>query len=52
VPALVARHLRDLLFVDIAGQAAEWSEQDVYVALPKPGGDAFVTIDRATGLVE
>jgi hypothetical protein len=52
MPALVARHLRDVLFVDIAGRTAEWSEQDVYVALPEPGGDAFVTIDRATGLVE
>src|SRR3546814_11219466 len=28
---------------------AEWSADDVYLAAPRPGGDAWVAIDPATG---
>jgi hypothetical protein len=35
-----------------APDAAEWSEEEVYVSLPKPGGDAWLTIDRASGAVK
>ena len=28
---------------------AEWSADEVYMAAPRPGGDAWVAIDRATG---
>lgn len=28
---------------------AEWSADEVYLALPKPGGDGWVSIDRETG---
>lgn len=28
---------------------AEWSADAVYLALPRPGGDAWVSLDRATG---
>ena len=27
----------------------EWSPDELYVSLPRPGGDAWVTVDRATG---
>ena len=37
---------------DIARREGEWSEGEVYVALPRPGGDAWISIDRATGAVE
>ncbi|WP_132091057.1 PepSY-associated TM helix domain-containing protein [Caulobacter sp. BK020] len=37
---------------DIAGREGEWSQEEVYVALPRPGGDAWISIDRATGAVE
>ena len=30
---------------------AEWSEDEVYVSLPRPGGDAWMTIDLACGEV-
>ena len=33
-------------------QPAEWSEQEVYLSLPRPGGDAWLSIDRTTGAVE
>jgi len=32
-----------------AGGEAEWSADEVYLALPRPGGDGWVAIDRASG---
>jgi uncharacterized protein len=32
-----------------AGGEAEWSSDTVYLALPRPGGDAWVSLDRVTG---
>ena len=29
---------------DLRGRAAEWTEEDAYVALPRPGGDAWLRI--------
>jgi hypothetical protein len=31
---------------------AEWSLDEIYVSLPRPGGDGWLTIDRTTGAVE
>ena len=30
---------------------AEWSADEIYLPLPRPGGDAWVSIDRQTGAV-
>jgi hypothetical protein len=30
---------------------AEWSANEIYLALPRPGGDGWVVIDRETGAV-
>jgi hypothetical protein len=36
-----------------AGEAqAEWSAEEIYLSLPRPGGDAWVRIDRESGAVE
>ena len=35
-----------------AGADAEWSEEEVYLALPRPGGDAWLRIDRRSGRLE
>ncbi|HBY43025.1 MAG TPA: hypothetical protein DEH03_04960, partial [Brevundimonas sp.] len=35
--------------VRIAGKPTETTAEEIYVALPMPGGDAWLTIDRATG---
>lgn len=32
-----------------ASGEAEWSDEEVYLAAPRPGGDAWVAIDLATG---
>ncbi|WP_439815682.1 PepSY-associated TM helix domain-containing protein [Zavarzinia sp. CC-PAN008] len=49
-PAIVAA-VAEALALDLGGREAEWSVDDVYVALPRPGGDAWATIDRASGEV-
>ena len=40
------------LKVDMSGRLAEWSADEAYVALPRPGGDAWLTVDRHSGAVE
>lgn len=52
LPVGVARHLEAGFGVDLHGRAVEWSDHEVYVGLPRPGGDAFLVIDRATGTAE
>jgi hypothetical protein len=41
--------LRDHFKVQIAGRPTETTAEEVYVALTEPGGDGWLTIDRATG---
>jgi hypothetical protein len=38
--------------VAIDDRKPEWQKTEVYVSLPRPGGDAWLTIDRATGDIE
>lgn len=52
LPAEVAAWLRQTWQAPATTQAAEWSPEEVYLSLPHPGGDAWVRIDRASGLVE
>lgn len=49
VPDAVARWASEALKVEIAGKPTETTPEEVYVALAIPGGDGWVTIDRATG---
>ncbi len=51
LPRLVAEHLAGAIDLDARGRAGEWSDEEVYVALPGPGRDAWIAIDRATGAV-
>ena len=48
VAAAVARAVK----LDPSGRAGEWSDGEVYVAMPGPGRDAWISIDRASGRVE
>ena len=52
LPGTVSDWLNDVLPVSIGVQPAEWSADEVYLSLPRPGGDAWLSIDRATGAVE
>lgn len=49
LPGAVARWLDGELGVSTAGKPTETIDIEVYVALPAPGGDGWLTIDRATG---
>jgi hypothetical protein len=48
-PPAVARWAAEALKADIAGRPTETTPEEVYVALAMPGGDGWLTIDRATG---
>ena len=39
-------HAKD---ISVGNQLAEWGEDEVYVSLPRPGGDAWLSIDLASG---
>ncbi len=51
LPASVAAAVEHAVDLDPAGHAGEWSDADIYLALPRPGGDAWVSIDRGTGRI-
>lgn len=50
LPMPVAAWLEDNLPLRARGEA-EWSDSEVYLPAPRPGGDAWVTIDRESGAV-
>lgn len=52
LPPAVQDWLRAQFGVHAQGREAEWSEEDIYLSLPRPGGDAWLRIDRATAEVE
>ena len=52
LPAALADWVERQLAVDVRGRDAEWSDEELYVSLPQPGGDAWLRIDRAGGGVE
>lgn len=49
LPGAVAHYLTEKLSVALGDQIGEWTADDIYVALPRPGGDAWVSIERADG---
>jgi hypothetical protein len=50
LPAAVAKFVGEKLEMPTTGDA-EWSIDTVYLALPRPGGDGWISIDRETGEV-
>lgn len=40
------------LGVSMESGKPEWSDDELYLSLPRPGGDAWLTIDRESGAVE
>ena len=51
LPEELAGWLAKELRTAVKGKTAEWSEFEIYVSLPRPGGDAWLTIDRESGEV-
>lgn len=48
-PEAVARWVSGALGAEIAGRPTETTPEELYIALATPGGDGWITIDRATG---
>jgi uncharacterized protein len=44
VPPALVEWADRALSVDLRGRSAEWSEEDAYIALPRPGGDAWLRV--------
>ncbi|MBI1180231.1 MAG: hypothetical protein GC201_06705 [Alphaproteobacteria bacterium] len=49
LPDPVGAWIRDAVGADTRGVAAEWSDGEAYVPLPRPGGDAWLSLDTRTG---
>jgi len=51
VPGPVVEWLDSEFGIEAEGRAPEWSELELYLPLPRAGGDGWVAIDRQTGAV-
>ena len=52
LPAAAEQWLAQHWKVQAGGRSAEWSADEIYLPLPKAGGDAWVRIDPSSGAVE
>ena len=52
MPEPVAEAVAAAVGLNPAGRPAEWSDGEVYVAMPRPGGDAWVSVDRGSGTIK
>jgi uncharacterized protein len=49
VPAAVGEWVEAEFGIDASAASAEWSDEELYLSAPRPGRDAWVSIDRASG---
>ena len=52
LPAGVSEWLRDKHGIVAGEREAEWSEDEVYLSMPGPGRDAWLSIQRSDGVLE
>lgn len=52
LPAELAAWLENQFAVSVAGRVAEWSDDEIYISVQQPGSDAWIAIDRESGVVE
>jgi hypothetical protein len=52
VPAPLADWLESTLDIRLSGREAEWSDGELYIGLPRPGGDAWLSLDIESGELE
>jgi len=45
------RWLEGALDISLAGRTPEWNDAELYIALPRAGGDGWVSVDLASGAV-
>ncbi len=49
LPLAIRQWLAAQHSIATSAAVAEWEDEEVYLALPRPGGDAWLSIDRASG---
>ncbi|WP_312702920.1 PepSY-associated TM helix domain-containing protein [Stutzerimonas nitrititolerans] len=49
LPSDLRAWLETELNIDLASRDAEWNDGELYIALPRPGGDAWLSLDLASG---
>lgn len=52
VPPRLRAWLEQTLAIELPDTPAEWSPEEIYLPLPRPGGDAWLRIARDSGEVE
>lgn len=52
LPAALVDWAATTLHVGLERRKADWSADEIYVSMPRPGGDAWLSVDRVTGKVE
>ena len=52
LPESLRDWLEAQLDVRVGARSAEWSDSEIYVSMPRAGGDAWLSIDRASGEIE
>lgn len=49
LPETLRAWLADTQQIEVRNQLAEWSEDEIYLSLPRPGGDAWLSMDLSSG---
>lgn len=49
LPPFLQHWLQDAQQIHVGEQLAEWSDDEIYLSLPRPGGDAWLSIDLTSG---
>jgi hypothetical protein len=49
LPEILIDWLAQAQDISVSNQLAEWSEDEIYLSLPRPGGDAWLSIDLNSG---
>lgn len=52
LPRTVAEWISSEMDVRVGSREGEWSDDEVYVSMPRAGGDAWLSIDKASGQIE
>ncbi|ASL27896.1 PepSY-associated TM helix domain-containing protein [Azotobacter chroococcum] len=52
LPPALQQWLEGELDIRLAGTEAEWTDGALYIGLPRPGGDAWLSLDLASGALE
>jgi len=52
LPAELQAWIRERWDIDTRGREAEWSDDEIYLSLPRPGGDAWLRLSLPDGELE